>query len=100
MSQQSTPSSKAGWKALALAFVLGFIFLGFFYMAVSNEPDYMPSHKYRAAQENAQSGHAHGATTPAATAEEHSMSAEEHANMDSAAHQATTEHSTDAAHGH
>ena len=98
MSDQSTPSSKAGWKALAVAFILGFIFLGFFYLAVSNEPDYMPSqqHKQNAQQhafkqaptmseEAMQRAQATDSETPA-TAAEHGMSEEEHQNMNQDAH--------------
>lgn len=44
MSDLSSPEkSPWGWKALAIAFILSFLFLGFFYLAVTNEADYMPS---------------------------------------------------------
>lgn len=102
MSQQSTPSSKAGWKALAIAFILGSIFLGFFYLAVSNEPDYMPSqqHKQNAQQHafkqaptmsedalNRVLGQASTSeSTPDATAAEHGMRETEHQNMNENTH--------------
>lgn len=85
-----------------------------FWLAISNEPDYMPSqqnkqttqqHAFknaptmspealakaeadREARESAHSAHS------GMTAEEHNMSAEEHANMENA------EHSSTAGHGH
>ena len=72
MSEKLTPETSAwGWKALIIAFVLSMLFMGFFYLAVNNEPDYMPSQKRKAAQEN----------VAPATAEQHQMSAEEHAAM-------------------
>ena len=66
-----TSSEKKGWKAILIATILSCFFLGFFYLAMTNEPDYMPSQKRKAAQEN----------VAPATAEQHQMSAEEHAAM-------------------
>jgi ABC-type nickel/cobalt efflux system permease component RcnA len=44
MSNETSPEkSPWGWKALIIAFILSAFFLGFFYLAVTNEPDYMPS---------------------------------------------------------
>ncbi|CAB1209922.1 hypothetical protein [Acinetobacter bouvetii] len=91
MSQDSnpSPSSKAGWKAVVLAIFIGLVFLGFFYMAVTNEPDYMPSQKHK------QSHSAHQATAPVAsepTATEMNMTEEEHAHM--------ADHEASAAHAH
>ncbi|WP_374855359.1 hypothetical protein ACEWX4_03100 [Acinetobacter indicus] len=44
MTDHSSPEkSPWGWKALIIFSVLGALFLGLFYLAVSNEPDYMPS---------------------------------------------------------
>lgn len=88
-----TPPEKTfwGWKALIVAFILSIIFLGIFYLAMENDPDYMPSqqHKQQAQQQHAfksaptmksdseqPTEHAH-----TGTAEAHGMSAEEHANM-------------------
>jgi len=34
-----------GWKLLIIAIILSCIFMGIFYMAITNEPDYMPSQK-------------------------------------------------------
>ena len=90
MSTQDTPSSKSGWKALAVAFVLAALFLGIFYLAVTNEPDYMPSHQ----QKNATQQHAFK-TSPtmsqetAPSAEHAAMSEEEHQQH----HAASTAHS-------
>lgn len=103
MSNEISPEkSPWGWKALIIAFILSGFFLGFFYLAVANEPDYMPSQqnkqntqqhafknaptmseealakaqadKLRATSDNAAS---------TATAEQHAMSEEEHNNMHS-----------------
>ena len=40
---QEIANEKKGWKGLFIAAVLSVFFLGIFYMAMSNEPDYMPS---------------------------------------------------------
>lgn len=54
MSDNSSPEkSPWGWKALIIAFILSVFFLGFFYLAVSNEPDYMPSQKQQNTQQHA-----------------------------------------------
>ncbi len=83
-----TPPEKTfwGWKALIVAFILSIIFLAIFYLAMENDPDYMPS------QQNKEQGHQQHAFKNAPTmkqaaetqptAAEHGMSAEEHANMD------------------
>jgi hypothetical protein len=112
MSNETSPEkSPWGWKALIIAFILSGFFLGFFYLAVTNEPDYMPSqqnknntqqHAFKnaptmseealakaQADKEARAGQ-HEAS--AATAEQHGMSAEEHSNMDN--------HSTEPSHGH
>ena len=112
MSNELSPEkSPWGWKALIIAFILSAFFLGFFYLAMSNEPDYMPMQqnkqntqqhafknapamsaealaKAQADQESRAAQNIHTATT----AEEHGMSANEHANM------GNTEHN--AGHGH
>ena len=44
MSDMNSPEkSPWGWKAAIIATILSCLFLGFFYIAMSNEPDYMPS---------------------------------------------------------
>ena len=50
MTDHSSPEkSPWGWKALIIAFILSAFFLGFFYLAVTNEPDYMPSQQNKKA---------------------------------------------------
>ena len=90
-----TPPEKTfwGWKALIVAFILSIIFLAIFYLAMENDPDYMPS------QQNKEQSHQQHAFKNAptmspeaieaaqkqqapATAEEHGMTEEQHANMD------------------
>ena len=39
-----------GWKAIVIATILSVLFLGIFYLAMSNEPDYMPSKKHEMQQ--------------------------------------------------
>lgn len=80
-------TKKSLWQSpfFYVAVVLSCLFLGFFYLAVTNEPDYMPS------QKQVQNHSAHQATVSSeATAAEMNMSEEEHANMSDAS----------SAHGH
>ncbi len=90
MSTQDTPSSKSGWKALAVAFVLSVLFLGLFYLAVTNEPDYMPSQQ----QKNTTQQHAFK-TAPTMSQE---AQPDEHASMSEAEHQ--QHHAASTAHSH
>ncbi|MDQ8936200.1 hypothetical protein [Acinetobacter rudis] len=46
----SPEKSPWGWKALIIATVLSILFLGIFYLAMSNEPDYMPSKQHTTQQ--------------------------------------------------
>ncbi|MFD1438789.1 hypothetical protein [Acinetobacter terrae] len=76
MTNNSSPEkSPWGWKALIIACILGAFFMGFFYLAISNEPDYMPSQKQKQAQQAATSA----ASEP--TAAEMNMTEAEHAAM-------------------
>jgi hypothetical protein len=74
-----------GWKALIVAIVLSILFLGIFYVAMENDPDYMPSQQNKEqmhqqhAFKNAPTMKQDHASAP--TAADHGMSAEEHANM-------------------
>ncbi|AXY59241.1 hypothetical protein [Acinetobacter sp. WCHAc010052] len=54
-------NEKKGWKGLLIGFILSAFFLGFFYLAVSNEPDYMPSQKNKQTDSSQQPAatHAH-----------------------------------------
>ena len=47
----SPEQSGWGWKLLIVACVLSFIFMSFFYLAISNDPEYMPSHKQNYTQQ-------------------------------------------------
>lgn len=40
-----------GWKGVIIACVLGSIFMAILYLAISNEPDYMPSQQRKKQQE-------------------------------------------------
>nr|WP_213067235.1 hypothetical protein [Acinetobacter sp. CFCC 10889] len=40
---QKSADEKKGWKGLLIAFILSALFLIIFYLAIQNEPDYMPS---------------------------------------------------------
>lgn len=46
----SPEKSPWGWKALIIATILSALFLGIFYLAMSNEPDYMPSKQHNTQQ--------------------------------------------------
>ena len=111
----SPEKSPWGWRALIIFCIIGGIFMFIFWLAVSNEPDYMPSqqkkentqqHAFKNAPimseeaiAKAQADRGVRAATQqdtapqSATAEEHHMSADEHANMD-------TGHAANGAHGH
>lgn len=39
-----------GWKLLIIAIILGFLFMVIFYLAITNEPDYMPSQQNKQMQ--------------------------------------------------
>ena len=60
-----------GWKLLAISIVLSCIFMGIFYLAITNEPDYMPSQQNKATQQHDMSKMDHA-----------SMSQEDMAKMD------------------
>lgn len=57
MSNQPSPQKNSneetvlGWKFVIIVGVLSTIFLSFFYLAMSQEPDYMPSAQRKAQQE-------------------------------------------------
>jgi hypothetical protein len=98
MSNEISPEKSAwGWKALIIAFILSAFFLGFFYLAVSSEPDYMPSqqnkqntqqHAFKNAPAMSEEALAKAQADKQARAEQHAMSAEQHANMSSSEAQA------------
>lgn len=44
-------STVLGWKFIVIVAVLTSIFFTFLYLAMSNEPDYMPSHKQKVVNE-------------------------------------------------
>lgn len=52
--KNSSESAVLGWKFVLIVGVLSAIFLGFFYLAMSNEPDYMPGAKRKAQQHEMQ----------------------------------------------
>lgn len=49
----SPEKSGWGWKLLIVAIILGVIFMLFFYLAVTNDPEYMPSHQQKHTQQHA-----------------------------------------------
>ncbi|QLB58639.1 hypothetical protein E5093_03105 [Acinetobacter indicus] len=107
MTDHSSPEkSPWGWKALIIFSVLGALFLGLFYLAVSNEPDYMPSqqnkhntqqHAFKNApamsEEALAKAQADREARAAASAEQHQMTEAEYAAMDES-------HSDTTGHGH
>jgi hypothetical protein len=49
MSEKLCPeTSPWGWKALIITIILSMVFMGIFYLAMNNEPDYMPMNKNKA----------------------------------------------------
>ena len=92
----TSATKKSIWRspAVYIAVVLSCFFLGFFYLAITNEPDYMPSQTNPAHKMNHASGQTAAemgmteeehANMPAPTAAEMGMTEQEHANMDQTA---------------
>ena len=104
MTDHSSPEkSPWGWKALIIFCILGGLFMFIFWLAVTNEPDYMPSqqnkqttqqHAFKNApamsQEALDKAQADKAEREAMSTDMHNMSADEHAQMSDAS----------SAHGH
>lgn len=90
MMSDKASTKKPLWQspAVYVATILSCLFLGFFYLAISNEPDYMPS------QQNKTQQQAHSADTTAAkpSATQMGMTEQEHANMDNMTHDASAAH--------
>lgn len=83
MTDSSSPEKSFwGWKGLIIACILGALFMGFFWLAISNEPDYMPSQKRAEAVKNKATANTH---------DDMQMSDEEMQHMQN--HTSNTEHS-------
>ena len=84
MSEKLNPTTSPwGWKAVVITVVLCSIFVGVIYLAVSNEPDYMPSQKRNVAQQNMEQ---QSTEMPEMTAEEHAAMKESAATMSNHSH--------------
>ncbi|MFH7766719.1 hypothetical protein [Acinetobacter sp. BSP-28] len=89
MTNNSSPEkSPWGWKAVIIVCILGALFMGIFYLAVSNEPDYMPSQK----RNQTQTAHPQQPSASEPTAAEMNMTEQEHANMDKMDSEASSTH--------
>ena len=82
LKSQEIANEKKGWKGLLIAAVLSVLFLGIFYVAMSNEPDYMPS------KQNQSHTHNQASTQPQQNGK--TMSDEEMKNMNHA--ESSSEH--------
>ncbi|MCU7698577.1 hypothetical protein OD757_15325 [Acinetobacter sp. AYS6] len=82
--KNSSESAILGWKFVLIVGVLSAIFLGFFYLAMSNEPDYMPGAQRKAQQEQMQQKAGNSTEQPA----QHSDNMPE---MDMSEHQHSTQ---------
>ena len=95
MTDHSSPEkSPWGWKALIIAIILSCFFMGFFYLAVTNEPDYMPSQKNKETHQHAFKNSPVMSEEALAEAEQQKKEHEEasqHANSSSVEHNMTTE---------
>lgn len=58
-SHNDSSETVLGWKFVIIVGVLSTIFLSFFYLAMSQEPDYMPSAQRKAQQEKELAQHEH-----------------------------------------
>ena len=105
MTDSSSPEKSFwGWKGVIIACILGALFMGFFWLAMSNEPDYMPSqqkkentqqHAFKNAPAMSQADLAEAqkqkeARESANTATQMNMSKEEHAHMNDIQHEPAT----------
>lgn len=95
MTDHSSPEkSPWGWKALIIAIILSCFFMGFFYLAVTNEPDYMPSQKNKETHQHAFKNSPVMSEEALAEAEQQKKEhkeASQHANSSSVDHNMTTE---------
>ena len=57
--QKDSSETVLGWKFVIIVGVLSTIFLTFFYLAMSQEPDYMPGAQRKAQQEKELAQHKH-----------------------------------------
>lgn len=58
-SHNDSSETVLGWKFVIIVGVLSTIFLSFFYLAMSQEPDYMPGAQRKAQQEKELAQHDH-----------------------------------------
>lgn len=94
MTDNTSPEkSPWGWKALIIAFILSGIFLGIFYLALTNDPDYMPS------QQTQQNSQQHAFKNAPAMSEEAIAKAQADKATRDAKAEDTTKHATAEAHG-
>lgn len=100
MHDHSSPEkSPWGWRALIIAIILSCFFMGFFYLAIANEPDYMPSQEANKSHHMDHSASADATATPAEpTAAAMNMSDEKHAAMTQTEHDQA--HASSEAHTH
>ncbi|ENX39136.1 hypothetical protein [Acinetobacter sp. NIPH 2100] len=77
MSNQPSPQKDSneetvlGWKFVIIVGVLSTIFLSFFYLAMTQEPDYMPGAQRKAQQQKELSQQDTGSATSEAVTEQH-----------------------------
>ncbi|MCG2609487.1 hypothetical protein LZZ98_13315 [Acinetobacter sp. SM34] len=89
MTNHSSPEkSPWGWKAVIIVCILGAVFMGIFYLALSNDPDYMPSQK----RNQTHTAHQQQSSASEPNAAEMNMTEAEHAHM--------ADHDASAAAGH
>lgn len=101
MSDTSSSKKKPLWRSplVYVAVILSCFFLGFFYLAITNEPDYMPSQEANKSHHMDHSASANAtATASEPTAAEMNMSEEEHAAMPQTEHDQA--HASSEAHTH
>lgn len=96
MSNTDKPKPPSLLKWIGIPVLVAVIFMGILYLAIENEPDYMPAQQKKAQGIDVHAKHAN--TTPATEDEHAQHSAEEHA--EAVAEESTTAHDEESSHAH
>ena len=65
MKHEPTPVPQSNWKWIGIPVIIAAIFMGILYLAMANEPDYMPAQQKKAAGVDVHAKHANASSTDA-----------------------------------